>query len=101
MTEKRLVSEIAKDRIDILMDQAAIALEGSNPRPDLAKKYLRIAKQISTHYKVHSKRLRKEVCKSCNTLLIPGKTCKVIVASSKRSLIYKCLSCNKEVKKRY
>ncbi len=98
----RLVREIAGERVDILLDLAA---SPSTRKYDadgrLAKRYARLAHEIITHYKIRSGRYRREVCRKCFAILVPGKTCKVVMASSRRQMIYTCTVCGTEKKIHY
>jgi RNase P subunit RPR2 len=98
MKEKNLVTNIAKERITILID-AARSIENENPR--LAQKYTKTAREIKEHYRIKDRYFKRYVCKGCNSPLIPGKTCKVVIASSKRKIIYKCTACGFETKINY
>ncbi len=99
MKDKALISTIAKERIGILISSATEAQESGEQ--ELAKKYIKMARQISLHYKIKDERLKKLACKDCNTLLIPGKTCKVIVVSAGKAIIYRCSTCGKDTKRNY
>jgi RNase P subunit RPR2 len=101
MREKKLITDIAKERIETLIKEATKIEQGNNPRHDLSKRYLLIAKQIKEHYKINDKTFKKAICKQCGTILIPGKSCTVTIASSKRKIIYKCNNCSFETKIHY
>lgn len=98
MKEKHLLTNIAKERIALLID-AAQSIE--KEKPALAKKYAKMAREIKEHYRIKDKRFKIYVCKGCNSPLIPGQNCKVIIASSKRKIIYKCAECGHETKINY
>ena len=86
----KLVSEIASYRIIALYKMAhkkTIEEKGSSK---LSKKYIRIAKAISSHYKIKiPASIRSNICKKCDSVLVPGINCKIRVLSS-GFLLYKC-----------
>lgn len=78
--------EIAKERIKRLLK---LAKEKDNPR------YTSLAKKIGMRYNVRlSKDVKRKICKKCNTLLTPGKTCSVRLDSKNKCIIIKCKKCN-------
>jgi ribonuclease P protein subunit RPR2 len=88
--EEKLVKGIAEERIERLIK---LAYERTNQKgsDSLSARYVRLAREISSHYKVKMKKQeRNSFCKKCNSMLIPGKTCTVTLASSKGQAIYKC-----------
>lgn len=99
MKDKQLVTGIATERIGLLLSMARSALTRGDSK--LSKRYVRIATEIKTHYKIKDKGFKREVCKRCHGLLVPGLSCTVAMASSKRQMIYKCRECGHENKVRY
>ncbi|MGD0728498.1 MAG: RNAase P [Candidatus Micrarchaeaceae archaeon] len=86
------VKRIANERIIILYN---LAKEETDPK--LSKRYVKILKQIGRHYKIKlPKQIKRALCKKCNSVLIPGKSMTVRLASSKRYLVYKCTECGTE-----
>jgi ribonuclease P protein subunit RPR2 len=86
------IREIAHERIKILHKLAKI--ESS---PELSRKYIKLAREISRHYKVKIENdIKRQICKKCNSVLIPGKSVSIRLASSKRYVVYKCLNCGAE-----
>ncbi|MGI0141285.1 MAG: ribonuclease P protein component 4 [Candidatus Micrarchaeales archaeon] len=62
----------------------------------LSRRYLKLLKEISSHYKVRMpNQIKNSICKNCGNLLIPGLNCKVRLASSKGYLVYTC-ECKEE-----
>ncbi len=60
--------------------------------PKNAKDLLRKAKNLSMKYKVKIPvELKRQRCKNCNSLLVPGITCRV--RSTGHKIVYTCLSC--------
>ena len=91
---KALVREIAAQRILILFHQAELA---AAKEPALSRSYISLLRRISTHYKVRlGARIRSSLCGRCNTVLIPGLTASVTIASSKGFAVYKCRNCGAE-----
>ncbi|MDE1827766.1 MAG: ribonuclease P [Candidatus Micrarchaeota archaeon] len=97
MQKDPIVREVATWRIQRLFELAsAETRKGEKESLRLSKRYVRIAKSISSHYKVRMPdKVRNSICKGCGSILIPGLNCKVRLASSKRYIIYLC-SCGEE-----
>jgi ribonuclease P protein subunit RPR2 len=82
--------KIAKERIDILFD---LAEKNLNKNLKRSQRYVELARKIGTRYNVRfSKEMKRKFCKNCNTLL---KGTKIRVRTEGKSLIIKCLNCNK------
>ncbi len=91
MKEERLVREVAQDRMERLF-RLAEALAGSSNRGDekLGKRYVALLKRISAHYKVRMPReIKNRICKGCNSVLVPGISCRVRIASQ-GYIVYTC-----------
>ena len=99
MKDKQLVTRIACERIGLLLSMARSALARGDAR--LSRRYVRIAAEIKGHYKVKDAEFKRSVCKRCLGLLVPGLSCSVAVASSKRVVVYKCGGCGRENRMRY
>ena len=82
--DKKLEREVGIARIGVLFRLAAVRTGKGTPEDKrLAKRYLRLAGQISRHYKIPlSKAADSQVCKKCGNLLVPGRNCTVRVSSS-------------------
>lgn len=92
-----IIKDIAKERIRILY-----SLANDEPDSELSRKYIKLMKEISRHYKIRlDKKTKSSICKKCNSLLIPGKTAKVRIASSKKYVLYTCLNCGAETHLHY
>ncbi len=91
MYDEKLVRGMAQERISRLLS-LAYERTGREREPDaISKRYVRLAREISSHYKVRMGKMEKNsFCKECNSMLIPGKTCAVTLASSRGQVIYKC-----------
>jgi ribonuclease P protein subunit RPR2 len=85
------VATIARERIDILLDQAKEIL----PRnPDLSERYVELARKISTRTKVRIPREKKHyLCKNCGQPLVLGKNARVRLSPGNSRIIITCLNC--------
>jgi ribonuclease P protein subunit RPR2 len=94
---EELVKRVAVERIERLFELAKERTEMKDKASkDLAKRYIRIAKAISSRYKVSMpSSVKNFICKRCSSVLIPGFNCTVRLASSKRYIVYKC-ECGEE-----
>lgn len=94
----KIMKDIAIERIERLFSLAKDrTVLGDAESKRLAKRYVGMAKRISTHYRVPlPKMVKNSVCKKCGAVLIAGLNCSVRVASSKRYMVYKCLECGEE-----
>ncbi len=88
--------KIAKERIAILFDEAR---KVAATEPDLARRYMKLAKRIAMRYNVRLGKLRMRFCKHCYSFFLPGKTCSVRLEKGKINI--KCLSCNKVIRYPY
>ncbi|MBI2671861.1 ribonuclease P [Candidatus Woesearchaeota archaeon] len=86
---KSSIKKIAKERINILFDEAKKIYKNN---PSLADRYVAIAKKIAmkTQISIPSD-FKKKFCKKCSSYLIPGLNCRVRIRNKK--LIYYCLNC--------
>jgi ribonuclease P protein subunit RPR2 len=95
MLDKEIVKQIAKERIIILFEQAE-KIQESNPK--FLRKYIKLLRKISAHYKVKiPKEIKNNICRNCNNILIPGKTSTIRLVSSKKYIAKKCLVCGNEI----
>jgi len=91
--------KIAKERIEILF---GLAEKNLKKYPDRSKRYVQLARKIGLRYNVRfSQQLKRQFCKNCNTLLVPGYTSQVRLASKMKMLTVKCLNCKKIYKYLY
>lgn len=89
--------QIAKERIDILFEQAE---KEFHTHPELSDRYVQIAQKISTKYNVPiPQKHKKRVCKHCKTYLVYGANARIRINSQKKHILITCLNCGK--KKRY
>lgn len=93
------VREIAGERIEILY---RLAKEEYAADPKMSVQYVKLIKQISRHYKVGLPAdFKRNVCKKCNTVLVPGRSSSVRLASSRHYVAIKCLNCGSEMHVHY
>ncbi|MFP3215038.1 MAG: ribonuclease P protein component 4 [Candidatus Micrarchaeota archaeon] len=90
--KEKIVKKIANERIEKLLELAEQRTRENNELSrKLAKRYVKLARDISMHYKVSIPKEKKQmICKKCNNFLIPGINCSVRIASSKKYVVYKC-----------
>jgi RNase P subunit RPR2 len=94
VNKRILTSEIVKERIDVLF---GLAKECAATDGELSREYVRHMKKISTHCRTKlPKAVKNGICKKCDSVLIPGLSALVRVASSKRYVVYECLACRTE-----
>ena len=85
-TQETLVHE----RIDKLFSEAESAFK---EHPDLSKRYMVLARKLSTRYKVKfSVDQKKMFCKNCNAYLKTGVNSRIRLSGGK--LVRTCLECN-------
>jgi ribonuclease P protein subunit RPR2 len=85
------VSSIARERIDILLSQAR---ERAGRDPELAGRYVELARKISMRTKVRIPRADKRyLCKKCGQPLVPGRNARVRVSPGNPRVVVTCLSC--------
>ncbi len=83
--------QIAKERTDILLRTAKKVYKQF---PERARRYIQLARKIGMRYNVRlGKEQKKEFCKKCNSLLVPGYSSSVRLDPKTRTVIIKCLNC--------
>jgi ribonuclease P protein subunit RPR2 len=92
MHDEKIIRRMAEERIERLLALAyKRSVEGKGTGDELAKRYIKLAQEISSHYKVSMKKPQKNsFCKRCNAVLIPGRTCTVRIESSNGYIAYIC-----------
>lgn len=81
--------DLAKQRIERLF---LLAGEAYPERPDLANRYVGIARRISMRHRVSIPReLKRSVCKECYAYLKPGSNARV--RTDGRNVVITCLKC--------
>jgi ribonuclease P protein subunit RPR2 len=91
---KAEVKHIARERIDLLFNQA---LATYKKHPQLAERYVGLARRISMKYKVRiPKRWRLFICKGCKGFMVPGFSSRVRLRRRREPhLTFTCLKCGK------
>lgn len=85
---------IAKERINILFDQAD---EIFNKHPKLADRYVELARKIAMKARIRiPKELKRKFCRNCYSFLKPGINCRIRTRDKK--IIYYCMNCKKYTK---
>lgn len=57
----------------------------------LSKRYVSLARKLAMRHRLPLG--RRDFCRQCGVVWVPGRTLKVRVASSERRVLYTCLSC--------
>lgn len=83
---------IARERIHILFSLAETA---SSQEPELAQRYVTLARKIGMRYKVNLPREHRwKICHNCKSYLHPGRTCRVRFQSKREShIVITCFTC--------
>lgn len=84
--------KIARERIAILLKLAEQELK---KHPERSRRYVELARRIALRYNVRLKKLKRKFCKQCNTLLKPGFTSQVKINTKTKTVVVKCLKCEK------
>jgi len=85
---------IALERISILFNEAR---EAFDCEPELAQRYVNLARKIGMRYKVRiPMEFRRIICRRCKGLILPGKNCVVRIRQEREThLVTTCLNCGK------
>lgn len=90
MIAKKQQKQIARERIEILFEQAKKSFKSS---PTLSNRHVTLARKISMKLKVPiPKQYKKSFCKKCYKFLQPGKTLRTRIKN--KTLIQYCTNCN-------
>ena len=91
--------KIAEERIDILLDLAKKEFKKNKER---SKRYAELARKIALRYNIRlDKATKNQFCKNCFYLFIPGKTFQTRLESKTKTIVIKCLNCNKIYRRPY
>ena len=84
--------QIAKQRIQVLFQQAKYVYRNN---PQLASRYIEIARKIGMAAKMRLPReYKRQICKNCNKLLVPGDNCRVRIRQKREPhVVVTCLNC--------
>ena len=89
--KSREQKEIARERINALFRQAK---EVFKEKPELADRYVFLARKIAMRYKLRIPfELKRRFCKHCYKYLVSGRNCRIRVQRGK--IVYYCLSCKR------
>ena len=67
-----------------------LAKDESKKRPNLSKRYIKLAREIAKRNNISLKQYKKKFCKNCNNFFI-SRNCKIRLSKGKISI--KCLEC--------
>src|SRR5262245_4501953 len=82
---------IARERIDILLDEAEKMLPKD---PELSRRYVGLARKISMRTRVRIPREKKwYICKNCGQILVLGKNARVRLSPTNSRILVTCLDC--------
>ena len=96
MRNEKLTRSIAEGRIDRLFKLAKDRSLANMAADRLSKRYIGIAETIISHYKAgQNTHIKREVCKKCKSVLIPGINCSIRLASNAGYRVILC-SCGEE-----
>lgn len=95
MSEKS--KQIALQRIQILFH---LAKEAIHDRPDLAQRYIEVARKIAMRTRLHlPKEYRLHVCKHCKRFILPGVNSSVRVQPRREPhVVITCLHCGERTR---
>ena len=86
-----MLNTVARERIGKLLSLAKARTLQQRGSDALAKRYVGIAQDIVSHYKIPAGReMKAQVCAGCRSILIPGVNCSVRLASSYGYITYRC-----------
>ncbi|MBO0887692.1 ribonuclease P [Candidatus Bathyarchaeota archaeon] len=85
------VASVARERIEILIENARKNVEGDE---SLSRRYVELARKISERTKVRiPSELKRYLCKSCGIALVPGSNARIRLHARSGGLVITCLSC--------
>ena len=88
--------KIARERIEILFEQARLAC---GAHPERSNRYVEIARRIAMRQRIRIYReSRRQYCHHCYSFLVPGKNMRVRV--HRGNVVVSCHSCNKKTRYR-
>jgi RNase P subunit RPR2 len=97
MKNEHLLEEIAKERIFKLVELAKSRTIKMGSTDELAKRYINIAKDMKSHYRIRSANsINKMLCRTCNSVIVPGMNARVRVPSQKGYRAIICSRCGTE-----
>ena len=91
-----VTKKIARERIEILFEQALLAFSA---HPERSNRYVDIARRIAMRQRIRIDReFRRQYCHTCYSFLVPGKNMRVRVHRS--NVVVTCHSSNKKTRSR-
>jgi len=89
---KSTAKQIAKQRIQVLFQQAKNIYKSN---PQLSSRYIATARKIAMAAKIRLPTLyKRQICKNCNMLLVPGDNCRVRIKQKREPhVVTTCLNC--------
>lgn len=78
-----------------------MAREIIREEPALAQRYIQIARKVAMVTRVHlPEEFRRQVCRNCNSLILPGVNCRVRIRQRREPhLVITCLSCGDQIRR--
>jgi ribonuclease P protein subunit RPR2 len=97
MMKQGTIKDIARQRVEILFDQAKSVAKAN---PKLAEEYLGSARRIAMAAKIRLPlEFKRETCKECNSLFMHGVNCRVRVKQKREPhVVVTCLNCGKQTR---
>jgi ribonuclease P protein subunit RPR2 len=97
MKQQTNVKQIAKQRIQILFEQAKKVVKAN---PKLAKQYVLSARKIAMAAKIQLPvEFRRETCKECDSLFVHGVNCRVRIKQKREPhVVVTCLNCSNQTR---
>ena len=89
---KSTAKQIAKQRIQVLFQQAKSVYKSN---PQLSSRYIATARKIAMAAKIRlPTAYKRQICKNCNMLLVPGDNCRVRIKQKREPhVVITCLNC--------
>ena len=88
---RAVVSQVARERIEILIQQALETVENNEL---LSRRYVSLVRRISERTKVRVPREAKRyLCKNCGIIMVPGRNARVRLYARTRGIVITCISC--------
>jgi RNase P subunit RPR2 len=97
--QKKLVTEVAKERIELLLELAKQKYTEGNIV--LAMRYCQLARKIQLRYRIRNNEYLKKYCKKCFIPWIKGKTVTIRVNSQSAFVEWTCMCGYKKKIKKY
>ena len=97
MMKQSSIKQIAKQRIEILFEQAKLVVKANHK---FAAEYIGSARRIAMAAKIRLPiEFRRETCKDCNVLFVHGVNCRVRVKQKREPHVtVTCLNCGKQTR---